>query len=110
MATLTLPPLKWEFTQSRKVESFPINLGDNYSIIGTVPNSDRLTWNLTFPGLDYTEADDLVDLFSSLKGSEIFQWTPVPNVPVKDYVCTDWSVSKQGVDVVQITATFLEIR
>lgn len=110
MAILLLPPLKWEFTQAYKRESFPVRLGDNYSVTGAVHDSDRLSWNLIFPNLNYQESEELIQIFSALKGSDIFQWSPDQNLPYKDYVCNDWSRIYQGVEVVQVSANFLEIR
>ena len=105
---LVLPPIKWEFSQEKRIQTQITKLGDGYGLMSIVPNSARITTEIVIPNLSTANKDEIVSLFKAYGGITRFRWRPLDTLPYKEYICDKWSVIQQGIYLWQITATLTE--
>ena len=105
---LVLPPIKWEFSQERKIQTQTTKLGDGYGLMSIVPNSMRTTAEIVIPNLSTEDKDEIISLFIDYGGITKFRWRPLETLTYKEYICDKWSVIQQGTYLWQISATFAE--
>ena len=105
---LVLPPIKWEFSQEKKIQTQITKLGDGYGLMSIVPNSARITTEIVIPNLSTANKNEIVSLFKAYGGITRFRWRPLETLTYKEYICDKWSVIQQGTYLWQISATFAE--
>lgn len=105
---LVLPPIKWEFSQEKKIQTQTTKLGDGYGLMSIVPNSIRTTAEIVIPNLSTTDKDEIISFFTDYGGITKFRWRPLETLTYKEYICDKWSVIQQGTYLWQISATFTE--
>lgn len=102
--------IKWEVSKQKQVTASNIKLGDGYSVNTVPPDSDRVTYSITIPGLNTASKNNIVNTLKSYQGITQFRWHPIPAIPYKIFICDRFTVTHQGENVWQITATFIEQR
>jgi hypothetical protein len=107
---LTLPPCKWEVSLEKTVYKTSGKLGDGYSLAAIAPNSDRLVYTLSIPGLRTSERNSIVSTLKSYKSTTKFRWRPIEFMPYKEYICDKFSTVNEGDNVWTLNATFTEQR
>ena len=105
---LTLPPIKWEFSNEQKIQIVNTKLGDGYGIIAKNSMSLRSTFEIVIPDLSASEKNNIINTFTQYGGITRFRWRPLDTFSYKEYICEKWSVIQQGTYLWQITATFME--
>lgn len=105
---LNLPPVKWEVSQENKATVTSIKLGDGYSVNTLPPNSTRITYSITIPGLNTATRNSIVQTLKAYQGATRFKWRPISALPYKIFICDRFSVTHQGQNTWQITANFIE--
>jgi phage-related protein len=105
---LTLTP-NWDVRESHKIDNYETPLNDGYkqvAIGGMNPSLE--TWEVSRSGLSEAEANSLHSELSFYSGVVGFQWRAVPSLPYRIYFCESWSLTEQGDNCWQISATFQE--
>ena len=99
MAILELPPVKWELTKVKKIESNGDGLGDGYTLTGSVPFSGRDTFNITIPGLTTVKFNEIWAIIKDFAGYKTFGWREFSWQDYKTYVFDgEPQVIPQGLD------------
>ena len=99
MAILELPPVKWELTKVKKIESNGDELGDGYTLTGSVPFSGRNTFNITIPGLTTVKFNEIWAIIKDFAGYKTFEWREFDWQDYKTYVFDgEPQVILQGLD------------
>ena len=111
MTILQLPPVKWDLTKARKIESSGDDLGDGYSLTGTIPFSGRDTFNITIPGLTLIEFGELWEIIKDFAGYKTFEWREFDWQDYKTYVFDgEPQAINQGEGCWEIRVTLKEIK
>lgn len=105
---LSLPPIKWGFSSNKTIFQQTTKLGDGYSQILINPDSIRTNYDIAIPNLSTQSKNEIVALFKQYGGFIKFQWRPLISFGYKEFVCDKWSAINQGVNIWEITATFIE--
>jgi phage-related protein len=107
---LSLPPIKWSYSNSKTIFQQTTKLGDNYSQTVINPDSVRATYEIAIPDLSTILKDEIVSTFKQYGGFTKFRWRPSDAFAYKDFVCDKSSATNQGTNLWEITATFTEQR
>lgn len=105
---LNLPPIKWNFSANKNIFQQTTKLGDNYSQTAITPDSMRKNYDIAIPRLNTQSKDEIVTLFKQYGGFTRFRWRPLDTFDYKEFICDKWSVTNQGINIWEITATFTE--
>lgn len=112
MTILQLPPVKWgDLTKAKKIESNGDDLGDGYSLTGTIPFSSRDTFTITIPGLSLIEFNEIWAIIKDFAGYKTFEWREFDWQNYKTYVFDgEPQVINQGQDCLELRLTLKEIK
>lgn len=111
MAILELPPVKWELTKVKKIESNGDGLGDGYTLTGSVPFSGRNTFNITIPGLTTVKFNEIWAIIKDFAGYKTFEWREFSWQGYKTYVFdSEPQVIPQGLDCWELRLILKETR
>ncbi len=100
--------VKWEVSKQKQATVTSVKLGDGYSINTVPPNSDRITYSITIPGLNTASKNNIANTLKAYQGVTKFRWQPIPVIPYKTFICDRFSVIHKGDNVWEITANFIE--
>lgn len=91
MSTLTYAP-DYSAQKQVKPQVRSVKFGDGYEQRLTFGmNQQPSKWSLTFNLRDLTEANGIEAFFSTLKGTDSFDWTPPDAVASKKFLARSWS-------------------
>ena len=111
MAILELPPVKWELTKVKKIESNGDGLGDGYTLTGSIPFSGRNTFNITIPGLTTVKFNEIWAIIKDFAGYKTFEWREFSWQDYKTYVFdSEPQVIPQGQDCWELRLILKEMR
>ena len=111
MAILELPPVKWELTKVKKIESNGDGLGDGYTLTGSIPFSGRNTFNITIPGLTTVKFNEIWATIKDFAGYKTFEWREFSWQDYKTYVFdSEPQVIPQGLDCWELRLILKETR
>ena len=111
MAILELPPVKWELTKVKKIESNGDGLGDGYTLTGSIPFSGRNTFNITIPGLTTVKFNEIWAIIKDFAGYKTFEWREFSWQDYKTYVFdSEPQAIPQGLDCWELRLILKETR
>jgi phage-related protein len=93
---------------SMKPEVTIVKFGDGYEKRFGGLNNALENWNLTFDNFSTSDANAIMDFFSTRAGYKRFSWTN-PRGVEKYYVCEEWSQSYSSYNVNTIKAKFRQV-
>lgn len=96
MSVLILHP-KLGFTEDNANVETPVQLGDGYLIVGRVKSSDRKSYSISGV-LTEQELEEIIATFEQYAGGVKFQWSPIPELGLRDFWCQSWDATPLGAD------------
>lgn len=108
----TFPDISPDFGASKKAQPRvrAIEFGSGYSQRATFGiNQDPKVWSLQWTYLNSTDANNIEDFLEARGGVEAFEWSPPDDTETYKWICQDWTKSLPYANVINISATFIEV-
>lgn len=108
----TFPDISPDYGASKKAQPRvrTIEFGSGYSQRATFGiNQDPKVWSLQWTYLNSTDANNIEDFLEARGGVEAFEWSPPDDTETYKWICQDWTKSLPYANVVNISATFIEV-
>jgi phage-related protein len=110
LATFT-PPVAPEYGASNKpkIKLLEAEFGDGYTQTARDGvNHIRATWELNWPVLKPTDAEEIETFITEHGGDVAFYWTAPDKPSPQKWTCKDWSFTIAGPNHRSIRATFVQ--
>jgi phage-related protein len=108
---MTIPvlllPIAYNFNFQTQSSLPSLELGDGYSLsnINSINNGTKVI-NVTAFIKEQTKLDEIVGIFTNLKGRSPFQWQPSDEYPIQTYYCESWNIQWNALALWTLSATF----
>ena len=97
-------------TQTVRPRVFVAQFGDGYSQRTAAGlNAQPQIWTVSWSPVTQTHADTITNFLAARGGVQAFRWTPPGQTTQRVFVCREWTVTPRGAQLVDISASFVEV-